>query len=253
MSVKAATQCHQAPSERDLGRRGDGDGPDKNDSWITALVDSSLESACALSSADSAGCGILGVVVSCRSRPARAAHTRWRFLEGSVDSARRSRGNREPLGIAQFASDTSANVTLATDFLDRSSGWAALENADGIGAWSSSGYQLVLAVPMLASGRATLAKGARGAYDVTLSLWPKTSSTRVRTMCICASDGSSTATGTAGVCTTRGVQPSSRRTSGRSLSQCWPSGEAFKFIWSPVPEAPMGITAPPRPIRAMRM
>jgi len=75
-------------------------------------------------------------------------------------------GADNPGGVAGFASETGANVTLALDYLDRASGWAAMDSASGIGAWSSSGYQLVLAVPMLPGHAAgTLNKGARGSYD----------------------------------------------------------------------------------------
>jgi hypothetical protein len=75
-------------------------------------------------------------------------------------------GSANPSRVAQFGSDTGASLSLATDYLDRSSDWGALESAAGIGVWSSSPYRLVLGVPMLPDrGRATLARGARGAYD----------------------------------------------------------------------------------------
>jgi hypothetical protein len=75
-------------------------------------------------------------------------------------------GNDSPSGVAQFASTTGANLTLATDFLDGSSSWAALDGAQGVGAWAGSGYHLVLAVPLLPNhARASLGKGAHGAYD----------------------------------------------------------------------------------------
>jgi len=75
-------------------------------------------------------------------------------------------GTDNPAGVAQFAADTGAHVTMATDFLDGSSTWSTLDAAGGIGAWSPSGYRLVLAVPMLPRrGHASLAKGARGAYN----------------------------------------------------------------------------------------
>lgn len=75
-------------------------------------------------------------------------------------------GFANPAGIAQFASTTGAHLSLATDYLDQSSGWGAMESAAGIGAWRASGYQLVLAVPMLPDhARATLGRGARGAYN----------------------------------------------------------------------------------------
>jgi hypothetical protein len=74
-------------------------------------------------------------------------------------------GTDNPLGVARFGSTTGAHMTLGTDFLSRSN-WGALEDAGGIGAWADSGYQLVLAVPMLPRrGRTSLVRGARGAYD----------------------------------------------------------------------------------------
>jgi len=74
-------------------------------------------------------------------------------------------GGDNPAGVAQFGYDTGTNPVLATDFLDGWS-WGTIDSASGVGAWSSSGYQLVLAVPILpVHPRATLGKGARGAYN----------------------------------------------------------------------------------------
>ncbi len=74
-------------------------------------------------------------------------------------------GSNDPAGVADFASTTGAHLTMATDFLNRSSDWTDLESPV-VGAWAGSGYQLVLAVPMLpARGRTSLAQGARGAYN----------------------------------------------------------------------------------------
>jgi len=75
-------------------------------------------------------------------------------------------GADNPSGVAQFGYDTGTDPVLATDFLNGSSTWSALDSASGVGAWSGSGYQLVLAVPILPRhARANLAKGARGAYN----------------------------------------------------------------------------------------
>jgi len=75
-------------------------------------------------------------------------------------------GGEYPAGIAQFGHATDTHPVLATDYLDRSSTWAALDSAGGVGTWANSGYQLVLGVPMLPQrGRATLGRGARGAYN----------------------------------------------------------------------------------------
>ncbi|HLM95699.1 MAG TPA: glycosyl hydrolase [Acidimicrobiales bacterium] len=74
-------------------------------------------------------------------------------------------GADSPTAVAQFGADTGTNPVLATDFLDGSS-WGAIDSASGIGAWNGSGYQLVLAVPILPRhGRASLRRGARGAYN----------------------------------------------------------------------------------------
>ena len=74
-------------------------------------------------------------------------------------------GTDNPGGVAHFAVTTGAHVSLGLDFLDPST-WTTIEDAAGIGAWGDSGYRLVLAVPMLPDrGRASLGRGARGAYD----------------------------------------------------------------------------------------
>jgi hypothetical protein len=55
---------------------------------------------------------------------------------------------------------------LATEFLDGADGWPGLVNVGGLGAWRSSGYTLVLAVPLLPRHATnSLAAGARGAYN----------------------------------------------------------------------------------------
>ena len=75
-------------------------------------------------------------------------------------------GADNPSGVAQFGADTGTNPVLATDYLDGSSTWGAMDSASGISAWSGSGYQLVLAVPILPrQARANLRRGARGAYN----------------------------------------------------------------------------------------
>ncbi len=76
-------------------------------------------------------------------------------------------GGGNPAGVAQFGSVTGTHPVLATDFLDGSSNWAAVDGASGISAWRFSGYRLVLGVPMLPKhARSSLGKGARGAYDL---------------------------------------------------------------------------------------
>jgi hypothetical protein len=67
-------------------------------------------------------------------------------------------------GIADFGSTTGTHPTLATDYLDRTDGWAAMDNGGGEGGWAGSGYRLVLGVPIL-PGVGTLAQGATGTYN----------------------------------------------------------------------------------------
>jgi hypothetical protein len=67
-------------------------------------------------------------------------------------------------GIARFASATGTHPTMASDYLDRVDGWAAMDNGGGEGGWAGSGYRLVLGVPIL-PGVGTLAQGATGAYN----------------------------------------------------------------------------------------
>jgi hypothetical protein len=75
-------------------------------------------------------------------------------------------GANDPGGITSFGAATGTHPTLATDYLDRSSGWGAMSSAGYLGRWAGSGYRLVLGVPMIPSGTGgTLAAGASGAYD----------------------------------------------------------------------------------------
>ena len=75
-------------------------------------------------------------------------------------------GADNPAGVAGFGSTTGTHMSLASDFLNGSSTWAVLDGASGVDAWRSSGYRLVLAVPILPKhARSSLSKGARGAYN----------------------------------------------------------------------------------------
>jgi len=67
-------------------------------------------------------------------------------------------------GIAAFGSKTNTHPTMASDYLDRTDGWASMDNGGGEGGWAGSGYRLVLGVPIL-PGVGTLAQGATGAYN----------------------------------------------------------------------------------------
>jgi hypothetical protein len=73
-------------------------------------------------------------------------------------------GYADPDGLVDFELATGAHLTYATDYLERSQGWAAMDEAPGASAWSGSGFRLVLGVPIL-PGTGTLAQGATGAYD----------------------------------------------------------------------------------------
>ena len=84
-------------------------------------------------------------------------------------------GSMNPAWVANFASETGANVTIASSYIPGGSGWSGLDGAGGslnwlTGAWAGTGYQLVLGVPLIptdASGspQGTLAQGATGAYN----------------------------------------------------------------------------------------
>jgi hypothetical protein len=71
-----------------------------------------------------------------------------------------------PSGLKAFGTETNTHPTLATDYLDRTDGWAAMDNGGGEGGWSGTGYRLVLGVPIIpGSSGGTLAQGATGAYN----------------------------------------------------------------------------------------
>ncbi len=84
-------------------------------------------------------------------------------------------GAADPTGVHSFAEATSSDVTVASDYLPASGGWAGMDDANGsinwlLDAWQNTGYTLSLGVPMIptdASGQpqGTLALGATGAYN----------------------------------------------------------------------------------------
>jgi hypothetical protein len=75
-------------------------------------------------------------------------------------------GGDNPSGVASFGNATNTHPTLATEYLDGSSGWGTMTSAGGISTWRSSGYRLVLGVPIIPSGTGgSLAAGASGAYN----------------------------------------------------------------------------------------
>ena len=82
-------------------------------------------------------------------------------------------GLANPAGIQSFAAATGTHPALATDYLDRSRGWAALDSATNVTAWAHTQYRLVLGVPIL-PGTGTLSAGARGAYDAYFAVLART-------------------------------------------------------------------------------
>ena len=83
-------------------------------------------------------------------------------------------GSSDPSGIAQFGFSTGTHPTYATEYLDKTDGFATMAGAAIVKPWKGSGYRLVLGVPILpATG--TLATGATGAYDSTSRRWRATS------------------------------------------------------------------------------
>lgn len=73
-------------------------------------------------------------------------------------------GTDDPSGLAQFGVDTGTHPSYATEYLDKTSGWAAMDGAAIARGWKGSGYRLVLGVPIL-PGTGTLAAGAAGDYN----------------------------------------------------------------------------------------
>ncbi len=73
-------------------------------------------------------------------------------------------GEANPFGVAIFGLQTGTLPSYATDYLDKSDGWAGLDAASNIKAWSPTRYHLAIGVPIL-PGVGTLAQGATGAYD----------------------------------------------------------------------------------------
>lgn len=85
-------------------------------------------------------------------------------------------GAADPSGVASFAAATKTSVSIASEYLPSSSGWAGMDGANGgldwmfAGGWTGSGYTLSLGVPMIpttSSGApvGSLATGASGAYN----------------------------------------------------------------------------------------
>ncbi len=73
-------------------------------------------------------------------------------------------GEADPAGVTAFAAATGTHPTYATDYLPKGDGWASMDGAANIKAWSSSPYRLAIGVPIL-PGAGTLAQGAKGAYN----------------------------------------------------------------------------------------
>jgi hypothetical protein len=73
-------------------------------------------------------------------------------------------GTDDPRALAQFGATTGTRPTYVTDYLDKSDGWAAMDNAAIARSWAGTGYRLVLGVPIL-PGTGTLSAGAAGEYN----------------------------------------------------------------------------------------
>ena len=73
-------------------------------------------------------------------------------------------GEADPYGVTLFGLATDTVPAFATDYLDKGNGWAAMDAASNVKAWSQTKYRLVLGVPIL-PGVGTLAQGASGAYN----------------------------------------------------------------------------------------
>jgi hypothetical protein len=73
-------------------------------------------------------------------------------------------GDANPFGVATFGLGTGTTPSYATDYLDNSGSWAAMDSATNIKAWSKTRYHLSIGVPIL-PGVGTLAQGATGAYN----------------------------------------------------------------------------------------
>jgi hypothetical protein len=84
-------------------------------------------------------------------------------------------GAANPAGVTAFAAATHTKVTVGSDYLPGSNGWAGMDGAGGsiswlTNAWRGSGYTLSLGVPMFptepnGTPDGTLAQGATGAYN----------------------------------------------------------------------------------------
>jgi hypothetical protein len=73
-------------------------------------------------------------------------------------------GEANPFGVATFGLQTGTLPAYATDYLNKSGGWVAMDSALNIPIWSPTHYRLVIGVPIL-PGVGTLAQGATGAYN----------------------------------------------------------------------------------------
>jgi len=85
-------------------------------------------------------------------------------------------GAADPSGLSAFDATTGTHSTIAVDYLAYNRGWDGMDGANGSNAWlfqdawSNSGYQLSLGVPIIPSDSSgnpvgTLAEGASGAYN----------------------------------------------------------------------------------------
>jgi len=73
-------------------------------------------------------------------------------------------GTDDPQDLVGFGAATGTDPTYAVDYLDKTDGWSAMDDASIAQGWKGTGYRLVLGIPIL-PGTGTLAEGATGAYN----------------------------------------------------------------------------------------
>jgi hypothetical protein len=85
-------------------------------------------------------------------------------------------GPADPSGVAAFAAETETHPTIASEYLPKDGGWAAMDGSGGslswmfANGWTGSPYTLSLGVPMIPTDAVgnpvgDLATGATGAYN----------------------------------------------------------------------------------------
>ena len=157
----------------------------------------------------------------------------------SLSACTRLTGASDPAGIAAYAQATGTDPTLAIDYVDKSDGWAGMDSAGDMTAWTGSGYRLVIGVPIL-PGRGTLAQGATGAYDQYFStLGQNLVSDDEAVTPSCVWGGSSTAPGSRGPWPPPPTPRTSWPSGARSSPPCGPCpARTSSSCGTPTPRAP---------------